>query len=196
MTGRLWIKPKPYRRGVHDRFIIDLLPDHVLLLADARQFGRVEWIPPAGLAAHAGLNRLGPDALTIPFDTFREVCRHARRPIKSLLLDQTRIAGIGNIYADESLFDAGIKPLATASRIGSARIERLHGAIIDILHRAIAACGTTFDTFSDLTGEAGGFGPQLRVYQRDGTPCPLCGGTIRRIVVSGRGTHFCPRCQR
>lgn len=196
MTGRLWVKPKPYRRGGHDRFIVDLMPDHVMLLSDARQFGRVEWIPPGGLTAHEGLNRLGPDALDVSVADFKWICHRAQRPVKSLLLDQTRIAGIGNIYADESLFAAGIKPLAVASRIGSARLQRLHTAILDILHRAIAACGTTFDTFSDLTGEAGGFAPQLRVYQRDGSPCPNCGTIIRRIVVSGRGTHYCPRCQR
>jgi formamidopyrimidine-DNA glycosylase len=113
-----------------------------------------------------------------------------------LLLDQTRIAGIGNIYADEALHAAGIRPTAIAARLGPQRVQRLHTAIVDILTRAIAACGTTFDTFSNLGGEAGGFGPQLLVYQRDGQPCHACGRPLKRIVIAGRGTHYCPRCQR
>lgn len=196
MTGRLWVKPSPYRRGPHDRFVAELGSGRVLILSDARQFGRVEWVPAEMIDAHPSLSGLGPDALTIGLEELRTRLRQSRRPIKSLLLDQTRLAGLGNIYVDESLYAAGIRPTAPAAGLGRDRVRRLHDAIRDILERAIAACGTTFDTFSDLTGAAGGFGPQLLVYHRHGEPCRRCGTALRRIVVGGRGTHFCPRCQR
>ncbi len=196
MTGRLWVKPLPYRRGPYDRCVIELASHRALILADTRQFARLQWVGPGQLDSHPSLQILGPDALTIGLDELRTILRQTRRPIKALLLDQIRIAGLGNIYVDESLHAAGIRPTVPSSRIGQERVIRLHTAIRDILTRAIAACGTTFDTFSDLGGQAGGFGPQLRIYHRHGQPCLQCGAIIRRIVVAGRGTHFCPRCQR
>ncbi|GAB4315000.1 MAG: bifunctional DNA-formamidopyrimidine glycosylase/DNA-(apurinic or apyrimidinic site) lyase [Candidatus Zixiibacteriota bacterium] len=196
MTGRLLVKQSPYRRGPYDRFVAELGSGCVLVLSDTRQFGRVEWVPPDGISAHPSLSVLGPDALTIELEELQSILRRSRRPIKSLLLDQTRIAGLGNIYVDETLHAAGIRPTVPAATVGKKRVQRLHDAVRDILTRAITACGTTFDTFSDLTGASGGFGPQLRVYHRQGQPCERCNTTVRRIVVSGRGTHFCPRCQR
>ncbi|MBD3297428.1 MAG: bifunctional DNA-formamidopyrimidine glycosylase/DNA-(apurinic or apyrimidinic site) lyase, partial [candidate division Zixibacteria bacterium] len=196
MTGRLWVKPLPYRRSPYDRCVIELASGRVLILADTRQFARVQWVGPGRLDTHPSLEILGPDALTIQLDELRVLLRQSRRPIKALLLDQTRIAGLGNIYVDESLHAAGIRPTVPSSRLGRERVIRLRAAIVDILTRAIAACGTTFDTFSDVGGEAGGFGPQLRVYHRHGQPCDQCGARIRRIVIAGRGTHYCPRCQR
>jgi len=196
MTGRLWIKPASYVRGRHDRLMISLSGDRRLVLSDPRQFARVEWHPRSDLENHPGLQKLGPDALTITSAQLSDACGRSHRPIKSLLLDQTRRAGLGNIYTDESLFSARIHPRTFAVSLGPKRIARLGSAITSILRQAIDACGTTFDTFSDLEGKAGGFGPHLQVYRRTGLPCPRCGSSIRRTILSGRGTHFCPRCQR
>jgi len=196
MTGRLWIKPSSYVRGRHDRFMVSLSDDRRLVLSDARQFARVEWRLQSELENHPGLKKLGPDALAITPAQLLDACKRSHRPIKSMLLDQTRVAGLGNIYTDESLFAAKIHPTTFAGSLGPKRVERLRSAITSILHQAIDACGTTFDTFSDLNGHAGGFGPCLRVYHRTGQPCLVCGSSIRRIVIAGRGTHFCPLCQR
>ncbi len=196
MTGRLWIKPPSYHRERHDRFVLPLTDGRQLVLSDARQFGRIDWLEPYLLERHRGISKLGPDALTITKAQFAAICSKSHRPIKSFLLDQTRLAGLGNIYADESLFAARIHPEAFTDSISPHRLERLRLGMITILQNAIDACGTTFDTFSDLEGEAGGFSPQLKVYQRTGMPCADCRSAIRRIVLSGRSTHFCPRCQK
>ncbi len=195
MTGRLWVKPVRYRRAIHDRFILSLDDGRRLVLVDPRQFARVERTTADHLEEHPGLRKLGPDALTIGHATLRCVCKSSHRPIKALLLDQTRLAGLGNIYADECLFRARIRPATPADSLGLIRIERLRTAITSVLTEAIELCGTTFDTFSDVEGTSGGFGPHLMVYRRTGQPCLHCGAIIRRIVISGRGTHFCPRCQ-
>jgi formamidopyrimidine-DNA glycosylase len=196
MTGRLWVVRELYRRQPHDRFIVPLGARRCLVLNDARQFARVQWCTPESLAAHTSLAKLGPDALTITVTELRQRLVNSRRPIKSLLLDQTQLAGLGNIYADESLFLARIRPTTPAANVGPKRAARLHHAIQDVLRRAIDACGTTMDTFSDIEGGGGGFAPSLLVYHRTGEACRICGSIIQRIVLAGRGTHFCRRCQR
>lgn len=196
MTGRLWIKDSGYIADPHDRFIVELDSGQRLVLADTRQFAQVVWHDEGRLGGNDGLNRLGPDALAVSAAEFVVLCRLARRPIKSFLLDQTRIAGLGNIYADESLFESGIRPDRRAASLRRDRVQRLHRSIQLVLRRAIRSCGTTIDTFSDPEGRAGGFGPRLKVYGRTGAPCKRCQTGIRRIVIAGRGTHFCPRCQR
>lgn len=196
MTGRLWVKPEEYKREKHDRFVIVLAPDRRVVLSDARQFARVQWWPQARLASHPGLEKLGPDALTVTPAQLSQVCARSHRPIKSMLLDQTRLAGLGNIYADEVLFTARIHPRKSADSLGPKRLTRLTSAIHSILQQAIDLCGTTFDTFSDLEGNSGGFGPKLQVYHRTGLPCLVCGSPVSRQVLAGRGTHFCPGCQR
>lgn len=196
MTGRLWVKAEPYRRGPHDRLIVALSTERCLVLNDSRQFARFDWRPPGALASHPGLAKLGPEAPEITLRQFRAICEQARRPVKALLLDQTRLTGLGNIYADESLFLAGIRPTTQASSLGPRRVARLHTAIQNVLAKAIEACGTTIDTFSDVEGSAGGFAPYLMVYHRTGEPCRVCNSAIRRIELAGRGTHYCARCQR
>jgi formamidopyrimidine-DNA glycosylase len=196
MTGRLWVLKEPYRPQQHDRFVASLSSRRCLVLNDARQFARAQLCTPKSLATHPGLVKLGPDALAITVAELRQRLAQSRRPIKSLLLDQTQLAGLGNIYADESLFLAQIRPMTPAANIGPRRATRLHLAIQDVLRRAIDACGTTMDTFSDIEGGSGGFGPLLMVYRRTGEACKACGSPIQRIVVAGRGTHFCRRCQR
>jgi len=196
MTGRLWVKEEPYKRGVHDRLIMRLASNRCLVLNDARQFARFDWRPPGALETHPGLAKLGPEAPEIGAEEFTVLCKNAHRPIKALLLDQSRLTGLGNIYADESLFQAGIRPTSNASAISRKRVLRLREAFQAVLQKAIEACGTTIDTFSDVEGSSGGFAPHLMVYRRTGEPCRVCHTPIRRIELAGRGTHYCSRCQR
>jgi formamidopyrimidine-DNA glycosylase len=142
----------------------------------------------------AGLTPLGPEALDLTPKIFAAILRTAR-PIKSLLLDQTRIAGLGNIYADESLWAARIHPARPAQSLTAAETTTLLREIKNVLRRAIRAGGTTFSDFRNAYGEMGRFRHRLKVYGRAGEPCPRCGTMIIRLVVAGRGTHICPRCQ-
>lgn len=201
LTGSLRLVRPDVPRGPHDRLVLVVSGGRLrsrrhLILRDMRQFARVEWCAPGALALHPALAKLGPEANELTTDLLKPILAASRRPVKTLLLDQTRLAGLGNIYVDESLFIARIHPLTPAHAISSRKAGRLTTAIVEILEAAIAACGTTFDTFSDLSGRAGGFAPRLQVYQRTGAPCPRCRTKLRRIAVGGRGTHFCPRCQR
>ncbi len=167
---------------------------------DTRRFGRL-WLlvgldpdaPDKAMSA-AGMGPLGPEALEMCLKTFRNLLR-SRRPIKSLLLDQTRIAGLGNIYADESLFAAGVHPIRPCSEIDSDVVHRLLREIKSVLRRAIRAGGTTFSDYRSPYGDMGRFRRRLRVYQRQGQLCRRCRWSIEKIVVGGRGTHFCPACQ-
>jgi formamidopyrimidine-DNA glycosylase len=187
MTGRLSIAGEP---GEHTRGLFQL--DHgVLLYHDPRQFGRIEWSagePPR-------VRALGPEPLEISEEDFRARLRRRAR-IKALLLDQTFLAGIGNIYADEILHAAGIHPLAIAARLRPQRAARLHRAIREILTLAIERGGSSISDYVDALGERGWFQLEHRVYGREGEPCRTCGTPVKKILVAQRGTHFCPRCQR
>lgn len=183
MTGRLLISGKP---GEHT-YGVFTLEDGVLLYDDPRQFGKIEWNP-------ARVSRLGPEPLEISFDEFRARLKRKAR-IKPLLLNQAFLAGMGNIYVDESLFAAGIHPLASASRISAARAAKLHQAIRGILSAAIAAGGSSISDYVDAEGRRGWFQVSHQAYGREGEPCVNCGTPIRKIVVGQRGTHYCPKCQ-
>ncbi|MBI3873274.1 MAG: bifunctional DNA-formamidopyrimidine glycosylase/DNA-(apurinic or apyrimidinic site) lyase [candidate division Zixibacteria bacterium] len=201
MTGRLRLGSAPCVRGKYDRLILVLDGPESrqvrhLVLVDTRQFARADWCLPGALEQHSGLARLGPDALMATVEHLLRIMAGTHRPIKALLLDQHALAGLGNIYADEALFGARIHPTAPADSLRNARRQRLLGAIHAVLAAAVAACGTTFDTFSDLEGRSGGFAAQLKVYGRTGEPCLRCATPVARIVIIGRSSHFCPRCQR
>src|SRR5215469_12445617 len=187
MTGKLLIQGQPGEH-THGVFTLD---DGQLLYDDPRQFGRIEWSagPPKRVA------RLGPEPLEIGLEEFRKKLRRKAR-IKPLLLNQRFLAGLGNIYVDESLFAAGIHPLATAARLSKERACRLHQAVREILNEAIALGGSSISDYVDGEGQPGWFQVRHRVYGREGQPCLTCGAPIRRILVAQRGTHFCPRCQR
>lgn len=184
MTGRLLISGE---RGEHT-YGVFTLEDCMLFYDDPRQFGKIEWNP-------ARVAKLGPEPLEISIDEFRVRLRRKAR-IKPLLLNQSFLAGLGNIYVDESLFAAGIHPLASASRISAARAAKLHQAIREILGAAIAAGGSSISDYVDAEGRRGWFQVSHKVYGREGEPCVTCGTPIRRIVVGQRGTHFCPKCQK
>ncbi len=186
MTGKLLAAGRP---GLHTRAIFDL-DRGTLAYDDIRHFGRIEWStgPPARLAT------LGPDPLAISLPDFRGALVAHRGRIKALLLNQRFLSGIGNIYADEILFQARIHP--KARRIGVQRTAALHEAMLDVLRRAISLGGSSISDYVDAQGRKGTFQLHHRVYGRAGLPCPRCGSPIRKIVLAQRGTHFCPSCQR
>ncbi len=184
----------------HTRLILCLRDAADLLFVDPRRFGRVWCLrdldpdaPDAAMEA-AGLTPLGPEALDVGPKAFAALLR-ADRPIKAMLLDQTKIAGLGNIYADESLWAAHIHPSRSASSLTSVEAEALRREIKIVLRRAIRAGGTTFSDFRNVYGEMGRFRDRLKVYGRQGETCPRCGTRIQYLRAAGRGTHVCPRCQ-
>lgn len=187
MTGKLLVEGEAGEH-THGVFTLD---DGLLLYHDPRQFGRIEWTPgpPPRVA------RLGPEPLEIGFDEFRARLRRKAR-IKALLLNQAFLAGLGNIYADESLFAAGIHPLAIAARLSNARAAKLYDAIRAILTHAIQLGGSSISDYVNARGERGWFQMEHRVYGREGEPCANCGRPIRKILVAQRGTHYCPHCQK
>ena len=184
MTGRLSIVGKP---GAHT-YAVFHLDGGILLYDDPRQFGKIEWNP-------RRVARLGPEPLDIALDEFRARLRRKAR-IKPLLLNQAFLAGMGNIYVDESLFAAGIHPLASAARLSPSRAAKLHQAIREILGAAIAAGGSSISDYVDAEGNRGWFQVSHQAYGREGEPCARCGAPIKKILVAQRGTHFCPKCQK
>lgn len=191
MTGRLVFADDPTdHRRRFARFVL-VLDRGGVVLDDARRFGTafVDRAPPVAP---------GLDPVTPAFTPARlaELIRGVRAPVKALLLRQDRITGLGNIYASEILFAAGIAPDRPAGTLSRAAVARLHGATVDVLSRAIDACGTTFRDFQDAVGDSGGFQHFLQVYGREGEPCRRCGTPIRRRVQQQRSTFDCPRCQR
>ena len=165
------------------------LDEGVLRYEDPRQFGRIEWNPKR-------IAKLGPEPLEIGLEEFSKRLRSRKARVKPLLLDQSFLAGVGNIYADEALFAAGIHPLATASRLSVARAARLHQAIREVLTLAIEHRGSSISDYVDAAGERGNFQVLHNVYGREGEPCMRCGAAIKKIVAGGRGTHFCQTCQK
>jgi DNA-formamidopyrimidine glycosylase len=195
MTGRLEIAAddSPLRAGAHVRAWFNLTDGECLVFSDPRKFGRI-W-----LAHESGevLGGLGPEPLDWAFDARRLAGRIGgrRTAVKALLLDQSVVAGIGNIYADEALHLAGIHPLRPGASLTDDEINRLHEAIRQVLREAISQQGTTLRDYRPPYGQEGAYRNSLRVYQQTGRPCPRCGTPIERIRVTQRSTHYCPRCQ-
>lgn len=188
MTGRLlWdAEPGPYTRAILQ------FEQGRLLYDDVRQFGRVEYYR----SLPAGVVRLGPDALSISMDEFNDRLRARAGAIKPLLLNQSFVAGLGNIYVDEVLFQAGIHPKAAVGRLSRKRIARLYENIQTVLALAVEHRGSSISDYVDGDGTRGSFQDFHQVYGRKGEPCSRCGTAIQRVVIAQRGTHFCPRCQR
>jgi formamidopyrimidine-DNA glycosylase len=196
MTGKLLLVPSTNPLTKKDRVRLDFSDwDWALTFEDTRRFGSLDvlhgWESGSGL-----LKELGPDALIIDLVAFRELLCDSRRPIKALLLDQRAIAGLGNIYVDESLHRAGIHPRTPAADIGQAQVRRLHTNMRKILRKAIACHGSSVSDYRDCDNRPGSFQNHHLVYQRSGEPCTTCGESIEHIRVVGRGTHLCPVCQK
>jgi formamidopyrimidine-DNA glycosylase len=187
MTGKLLLEGEAGEH-THGVFTLD---DGLLLYHDPRQFGRIEFSE----GAPPRVARLGPEPLEISFEEFRTRLRRKAR-VKALLLNQTFLAGLGNIYADESLFAAGIHPLTLASKLTDVRAKKLYQSIRGILTHAIQLGGSSISDYVNGRGERGWFQAEHRVYGREGQPCANCGRPIRKILVAQRGTHFCPNCQK
>ena len=158
--------------------------------------GYFDLYAPEEVERHPLISRLGPDPFSEEFTWGYLAETFARgAAVKALLLDQSVVSGLGNIYVDEVLFAAGVHPARKANTLKRPEIEALHAATRDILRRAIECRGTTFDSYHDAFGETGGFQDELKVFTRDGEPCPSCGTEIAKLRVAGRGTHLCPACQ-
>jgi formamidopyrimidine-DNA glycosylase len=188
MTGKLLLGG-PSGKHTHAVFTFDR---GTLLFDDSRQFGCIEYSEefPKRVA------RLGPEPMEISFEDFAADLKRRKTRIKSLLLNQTFIRGVGNIYADEALFRAGIHPQALTSRIRGERARKLYDAIGEVLREAIEAGGSSISDYVDAEGRSGFFQFSHRVYQRTGEPCLNCKTPIRRVVVTQRSSHFCPHCQK
>lgn len=194
MTGRFHVEAAGWDAGLHERVRLALDDGRSFHFIDPRKFGRLWFTRELGEL----LGALGPEPLGDEFTVawFARELRARRRRIKPLLLDQTFVAGLGNIYVDESLHRAGVHPLRSSERISTAAAARLHAEIRATLTEAIAREGSSFDTFYlNPEGRPGDFQNYFRVYDRAGEPCRACGRAIERIVVGQRGTHFCRGCQ-
>jgi formamidopyrimidine-DNA glycosylase len=193
MTGQLLFRPEPGERPA--RYVISLEPATELHFADVRRFGRLWSLDP--LDEEAFFAAMGPEPFSEAFDVayLRGALAERRAPLKAFLLDQRRIAGVGNIYADEALFRARLHPLRAAGSVGPREAKRLHAALLETLQAGIDHEGSSIESFIDPAGERGSFQEILNVYQRTAEPCRVCGTAIERVVVGGRGTHYCPRCQ-
>lgn len=198
MTGRVLLYEQPVLPDKHTHVVLDLVDGGQIHYQDSRKFGRL-WLvaDPASV-----LHKLGEEPLAGGFDAATLAAKVTGRSasVKALLLDQSVVAGVGNIYADESLFLAGIHPARPGHTLHSHEIERLHKAIQTVLARAIAHHGSSLgrssiQNYARPGGEAGEFQGEHKVFQRTGEPCLACGEQIQRIVITQRSTHFCPVCQ-
>lgn len=197
MSGRLKAVGTSYRSERHDHVLFEIEGGTFVVYNDARRFGLLTVCDRAAIDSHELLRRLGPDPLGNAFGGASLAAAVAGRssPIKTLLLDQTVVAGLGNIYACESLYRAGISPRRLGRNIGAARAERLATAVRTVLREALAAGGSSLRDYVRTSGELGYFQHAFRVYDREGAPC-AAGHRVRRIVQSGRSTFYCPQCQR
>lgn len=196
MTGQLRYANPEDPMPKHTHVVFELSDGKELRYTDIRQFGTMYLAPDRDIQQVSGMHKLGWEPLDdFPLEGFRELLGKRSTKIKNLLLDQRLIAGIGNIYADESLFAAGIHPERPAASLKAEEVERLHAALIDILQKGVAMRGTSFSDYVDGLGKSGEFQHQLSVYGREGEPCKQCGAPIVRRKISGRSAHICPWCQ-
>lgn len=187
MTGRMLVcKPEdPVEKHTHA--IARLASGRELRFVDPRRFGR--------LSVTHGFQASGSEPLEIELERFVALFRGRKTPIKSALLNQKLLSGVGNIYADESLFRAGIRPRRRAASLTKGDLWRLYLSVQEVLKEAIALGGSSISDYVDSNGEEGFFQLQHRVYGREGEPCLVCKTSVKRIVIAGRSSHYCPKCQ-
>ncbi|MDE3131120.1 MAG: bifunctional DNA-formamidopyrimidine glycosylase/DNA-(apurinic or apyrimidinic site) lyase [Acidobacteriota bacterium] len=196
MTGSLLLDAEP--ESPHTRVRLELDDGHVLTYVDPRRFGTAQLLRSAAARDSYLAARLGAEPFTPEFTVayLRSQARGRTAPVKTFILDQRRIAGVGNIYADEALHRAGIHPLRPAGRLSAAQWTALKDAIEQALAAGIEAKGASIDDFRHVDGARGSFQDRFLVHTRAGEPCPTCGAPIRKLVVGGRGTYVCESCQR
>ncbi len=188
MTGRMVVSPANGEMAKHTHLVAKLASGRELRFVDPRRFGR--------LSVTHGFKAHGSEPLEVQLDHFVKLFHGRKTPIKSALLNQKLLSGVGNIYADESLFRAGIRPRRRASSLTREDLRRLYPAVQEVLREAIALGGSSVSDYVDADGEEGFFQLQHRVYGREGEPCLVCKTPIKRIVIAGRSSHYCPRCQK
>jgi formamidopyrimidine-DNA glycosylase len=196
MTGQLRVFPasEPVARHTHLIFALDGGDAH-LRFRDVRRFGQATVIDTPSLAAFFDQSRLGPEPFNLDASYWDQRLGDTRRSLKAVLLDQSVVAGIGNIYADEALFEARLHPGRSACRLTAAERRRLRQVLPIVLNRAIEGRGSTIRDYVDGNGQGGGYQNEFRAYGRTGEPCVRCARPIRRVRLAGRSTHFCPGCQ-
>ena len=188
MTGRLLLNAEP-AKWTHAIFTLD---KGTMIYDDPRQFGRIEY----GEELPARVARLGPEPLEVSAAEFMTRLRQRGSPVKAVLLNQAVVRGVGNIYADETLFRAGVHPRRRASSLSGQRVAKIHAAMRQVLSEAIAAGGSSISDYVDADGAKGWFQVEHRAYGRTGEPCKVCATPIKRILLAQRSTHYCPKCQR
>ncbi|MFT8870831.1 MAG: DNA-formamidopyrimidine glycosylase [Sporolactobacillus sp.] len=198
MEGRYALEEDSVPADKHTHVIFHLTDGMSLRYSDVRKFGTMHLFVKGEEYEQAPLNRLGPEPLSSAFTVclLSACCAKTARAIKNVLLDQHCVAGLGNIYVDETLYRAGIHPLSPAEGLSTEQLAALHRAIRATLSEAVAMGGSTVRTFVNSQGHIGAFQTRLRVYGRKGAPCARCGRPIKKIKVGGRGTHYCPNCQK
>lgn len=203
MTGHFFYLPHTHPVHKHDLVLFDFKSTKRggdngchLRFNDYRRFGRLRLFPNDELDLQPGLANLGPEPSQITPDDFVKLCRRRPRMFKPALLDQTFIAGLGNIYADESLYHARIHPRRMTNSPSRAKLIELHGHMQRLLAKAIRLMGTSVDSYVGVNGKRGSFQKYLRAYNNEGKPCGHCGSMIVREKINSRSAHYCPRCQR
>jgi formamidopyrimidine-DNA glycosylase len=188
MTGRMLVCKPDQAIEKHTHAVAKLASGRELRFVDPRRFGRLS-------VAHK-FDAVGSEPLEVKLDAFMDLFRGRKTPIKSALLNQKLLRGVGNIYADESLFRAGIRPRRRAASLTRNELSQLYAAIREVLKEAIALGGSSISDYVDADGEDGSFQLQHRVYAREGDACLVCRAPIKRIVIAGRSSHYCPKCQK
>ena len=190
MTGQMLVARAESDIEKHTHLIAKMASGKELRFVDPRMFGKLQVAPAASFKAP------GAEPINADREHFAKLFKGRKTPIKSALLNQALLSGIGNIYADESLFRSSIRPRRRAASLTKNDLTRLYDAIQEVLAEAIAAGGSSVSDYVDADGEAGFFQLQHRVYQREGEPCLVCKTPIKRIVIGGRSSHYCPKCQK
>lgn len=197
ITGQLLLRPDGAPEDRFTRAVIHL-DGKELRFADMRRFGFLKVVPTAGRDRVPELSEFGiePFDPAFTFDMFKKLIGHRKTKIKPLLMDQHVITGLGNIYADEVLFLAKVRPQRAAESLSDAELKRIYENIRPVLEEAIGHRGSSVDSYVDLKGEQGGHVPFIKVYRRTGLPCFVCGTAIERIKLGSRSAHYCPHCQK
>jgi formamidopyrimidine-DNA glycosylase len=193
MTGMLMPQAASEPQKKHTHVVMLLDDGRELRYVDPRRFGRMAYL--TGEALSGELVRFGADPLDVLLAEFTKRIRERRARIKALLLDQTVLRGVGNIYADESLWKANIHPAQLGARLTHEQVKKLYKALQAILRKAILLHGSSISDFLDADGEPGEYQQHHRVYGREGKPCPRCKTVVRRVIVAGRSSYYCPKCQ-
>jgi formamidopyrimidine-DNA glycosylase len=196
MTGQLTAGPADRPTEDHTHFVADLADGRQLRFRDVRRFGSVTLFRDAAEFEESQAGRLGPEPFDLTAAEFRPALQGTSRSLKAVLLDQRVVAGVGNIYADESLFEAKLPPAQRGRDTTPAEADRLRKAIVTVLNRAIGRRGSSIRNYVGGSGLRGSYQDEFRVYGRAGEPCPRCRTPISRVRLAGRSTHYCPKCQR